>query len=294
MFDAAIADAVEVGPDVYVLQGDGLWTPPQDVVTAAQAAADDARVTFENHPSAFANLGHNLLVLVGLFFLMVLPGLLAMSWFEARTTRRPARDRAGHVDRADVDRRHRGARRLARPAHDREGVDHRGRRHGPRPRAARRRRLAPQAARGVRRLLQRDVRGLLEPQLLDPRRCAVPGPGRPGRRAGRDREVDRLRRAGRLRHPERPVGRLPVEGGAGAVPAVHPRVAVRRRVHRPVLAPPRDLVDEHRHRGRRRGRRRSGPALAGGPDVRRRHRRDGGARARAAGGASRRAGRRSR
>ncbi|HSL09789.1 MAG TPA: MFS transporter [Actinomycetota bacterium] len=85
LLEAAVADAIEVGPDVYVLQGDGLWTPPQDVVTAAQAAADDARVAFENHPSAFANLGHNLLVLVGLFFLMVLPGLLAMRWFEART-----------------------------------------------------------------------------------------------------------------------------------------------------------------------------------------------------------------
>ena len=86
VFESAVADAVEVGPDVYVLQGDGLWSPPDGVVTAAQAAAEDARVTFENHPSAFANLGHNLLVLVGLFFLMVLPGLLAMSWFEARTT----------------------------------------------------------------------------------------------------------------------------------------------------------------------------------------------------------------
>ena len=86
VFDAAIADAVEVGPDVYVLQGDGLWIPPQEVVDAAQVAAEDARVTFENHPSAFANLGHNLLVLVGLFFLVVLPGLLAMNWFEARTT----------------------------------------------------------------------------------------------------------------------------------------------------------------------------------------------------------------
>lgn len=86
VFDAAVAGAVQVGPDVYALRGDGLWTPPDDVVKAAQAAADDARVTFENHPSAFANLGHNLLVLVGLFFLVVLPGLLAARWFEARTT----------------------------------------------------------------------------------------------------------------------------------------------------------------------------------------------------------------
>jgi hypothetical protein len=85
VFDAAVADAVEVGPDVYVLQGDGLWSPPQEVATAAQAAAEEARVTFEDHPSAFANLGHNLMVLVGLFFLMVLPGLLAMNWFGART-----------------------------------------------------------------------------------------------------------------------------------------------------------------------------------------------------------------
>ncbi|HEX6130525.1 MAG TPA: hypothetical protein VF044_02285, partial [Actinomycetota bacterium] len=85
-FEETVADAVEVGPDVYVLQGDGWWTPPDDVVADARAAADEARVLFEDHPGPLADLGHTALVLVGLAYLIVLPGLLASRWFEARTT----------------------------------------------------------------------------------------------------------------------------------------------------------------------------------------------------------------
>jgi hypothetical protein len=84
--DAVIDNAVEVGPDTYVLQGEGLWSPTPEIVAQAQAAAELERVKFEDHPSAFANPLHTLLVLAGLFFLLVLPGLLAARWFELRTT----------------------------------------------------------------------------------------------------------------------------------------------------------------------------------------------------------------
>src|SRR5206468_4407769 len=47
-----------------------------------------------------------------------------------------------------------------------------------------RRRLAPKAARRVRRVLQRPVRGLLEPRLLGLDRLSVLGAGGPGGGAG--------------------------------------------------------------------------------------------------------------
>ena len=77
--------AVEVGPDVYVLTGDGLWTPPGDVVAAANARATAEAARFEDHPSAFADPLHTLTVLLGLLVLAVLPGLLAMRFFGADT-----------------------------------------------------------------------------------------------------------------------------------------------------------------------------------------------------------------
>jgi len=85
-YEAAIADAVEVGPDVYVLQGPGLWSPTSEIVEQAQAAAELERARFENHPSAFADVGHTLLVIAALLVMLILPGWLASSWFELRTT----------------------------------------------------------------------------------------------------------------------------------------------------------------------------------------------------------------
>ena len=81
---SALANAIEVGPDTYVLQGDGLYTPPQDVVDRAEAAAVAEQTRLENHPGALANPLHTLRVLVGLFFLAFLPGLIAAPWFELR------------------------------------------------------------------------------------------------------------------------------------------------------------------------------------------------------------------
>jgi MFS family permease len=81
---AALASAIEVGPDTYVLQGEGLYTPPQDVVDRAEAAAVAEQTRLENHPGALANPLHTVRVLLGLFFLAFLPGLIAAPWFELR------------------------------------------------------------------------------------------------------------------------------------------------------------------------------------------------------------------
>jgi hypothetical protein len=74
-------NAIEVGPDVFVLTGDGLWTPPADVVDAAHAAATAEEARFADHPAAWANPLHTLRVLACLFLLVVLPGLLARRFF---------------------------------------------------------------------------------------------------------------------------------------------------------------------------------------------------------------------
>ncbi|HEX6401477.1 MAG TPA: MFS transporter [Actinomycetota bacterium] len=82
--DAAIADAVEIGPGTYVLTGDGLFEPPPDVVEDAREAADAAAARFADPPSPLSNLPHQGRVLLGLFVLAVLPGLLAAPFFELR------------------------------------------------------------------------------------------------------------------------------------------------------------------------------------------------------------------
>jgi MFS family permease len=78
--------AVEVGPDVYVLTANGLWSPPDEVVAEAHADADAVQASFENHPSAWANPLHTLRVLFGVFVLVILPGYLARRFFEIDDT----------------------------------------------------------------------------------------------------------------------------------------------------------------------------------------------------------------
>jgi Major Facilitator Superfamily len=80
--DAATQGAIEVGPDVWVLQGEGLWTPPADVVQRAQAAAAAKQASFDDHPGPLGDPLHTLRVLFGLLLLAVLPGLLAAPFFE--------------------------------------------------------------------------------------------------------------------------------------------------------------------------------------------------------------------
>jgi predicted MFS family arabinose efflux permease len=95
LFDRASANATEIGPDVWVLNGtfsggpeDGtaLYAPPPNVVAAAQAASTAKQDELANHPGAFSNIGHNLLVLAILAALLIVPGWLASSWFGIRTT----------------------------------------------------------------------------------------------------------------------------------------------------------------------------------------------------------------
>ena len=66
-----------------------------------------------------------------------------------------------------------------------------------------------------------------------------------------DRQVDRVRRAGGLRHHDGALRRLPPQGRAGALRPVHVPLAVHRRRDRPVRAPARAGGLERPDRGRR-------------------------------------------
>jgi MFS family permease len=83
--DAALAGSVEVGPDTFVLEGDGLYAPPAEVVDRAEAAATEAAEKFANHPPAWGDPLGTLLVLLGLVVLLVLPGWLAAPFFETNS-----------------------------------------------------------------------------------------------------------------------------------------------------------------------------------------------------------------
>ncbi|HUL84713.1 MAG TPA: MFS transporter [Actinomycetota bacterium] len=84
--DAAMASGVAIGPDVAVVQGPGLWTPPPAVVAQANQVASETIAALENHPGPLANPAHTLLVIAILAFLLVVPGALAAPWFGLRTT----------------------------------------------------------------------------------------------------------------------------------------------------------------------------------------------------------------
>lgn len=77
----AVSQGVEVGPDIYVIEGDGLWSPPQDTVQKAQAAAAIEADKFANHPGPLDNLPSNILLVVILAVMLILPAWLAARWF---------------------------------------------------------------------------------------------------------------------------------------------------------------------------------------------------------------------
>ncbi|MEP7059588.1 MAG: hypothetical protein ABI828_02550, partial [Actinomycetota bacterium] len=82
-----ISSGSQGSPDVIVLQGSiasgkNLWTPPDDVMTKATAAAKAEQAAIDTHPGAFGDPLHLLRVLLGVFLLAVLPGLLAAPFFE--------------------------------------------------------------------------------------------------------------------------------------------------------------------------------------------------------------------
>jgi MFS family permease len=84
--DAATSRGVEVGPDVYVIEGEGLYSPSPEVVERAQQAAAEEATKFRAHPGALENLPQNLLVIVLLSVLLIVPGWLASRWLGIRTT----------------------------------------------------------------------------------------------------------------------------------------------------------------------------------------------------------------
>lgn len=84
--EQALATGVSIGPDVSVIAGDGLYAPPAEVIRAARAAAAAEQAQLANQPGPLGNPLHTLRVLAGLFFLIVLPGLIASSWFELEDT----------------------------------------------------------------------------------------------------------------------------------------------------------------------------------------------------------------
>jgi hypothetical protein len=83
---AVAANAVQVGPDVWVLKGPNLWVPAPDVVTRANDAAQAQQAAFDDHAGPLGDPLHTLRVLLGVFLLAVLPGLIAAPFFELDDT----------------------------------------------------------------------------------------------------------------------------------------------------------------------------------------------------------------
>lgn len=81
-----VASAIEVGPDVWVLTGPGLWAPPSDVIAQAQSAALAQQAAFADHPGPLSNPLHTLRVLLCLLLLAIVPGLIAAPFFELEDT----------------------------------------------------------------------------------------------------------------------------------------------------------------------------------------------------------------
>lgn len=74
--------AVALGPDVVVVTGDGLAPIDQEAVGLAVAAGEAETERLTNHEGPFGDPVHLLGVLIGLVVLLVLPGLLAVRWFQ--------------------------------------------------------------------------------------------------------------------------------------------------------------------------------------------------------------------
>jgi hypothetical protein len=79
-------NSIEIGPDTYVLDEPGLWVPPSGVVDQARAAGAAQQAAFVDPPGPLSDPMHLLRVLFGVFFLVVLPGLIAAPMFELKDT----------------------------------------------------------------------------------------------------------------------------------------------------------------------------------------------------------------
>ena len=192
---SALDSSIEVGPDTYLLQGDGLYTPsPGGRRSRARRRPSPRRRGWRTTRAPPANPLHTLRVLIGLFFLAFLPGLIAAPWFELRDA--PSRV-ALIPGMSIVLTLLSGIARLgglAGTADHHQGLGGRRARRPVRARSAVRGRTPEPCAGIVRRVLQQLVLGVLEPRLRHAGRGAVPGAGGAGRHPGRVREVDRVRR----------------------------------------------------------------------------------------------------
>ena len=74
----------ELTPGVSVVVGEGVAPFSADAAAAASKAAAAESRKLRDRPSPFADLGHLLRNIVGLFLVLVLPGLLAARWFDLR------------------------------------------------------------------------------------------------------------------------------------------------------------------------------------------------------------------
>lgn len=73
---------VKISSDIAVVTGPDLATPSSEAMEAAKQAEARTADLYANHPGVFGNLGHTLRVLFGLALLIVLPGLVALRWFD--------------------------------------------------------------------------------------------------------------------------------------------------------------------------------------------------------------------
>jgi MFS family permease len=73
---------VRIGEDIAVVTGPNLATPSPETVDAARAAEAETAALYADHPGILGNLGHTLWVVFALALLLVVPGLIAATWFE--------------------------------------------------------------------------------------------------------------------------------------------------------------------------------------------------------------------
>jgi hypothetical protein len=76
------AASTPLGPDVVVLTGPGLAPVGDEAVAAARAAGEDVAAEVADPPGRLADPLHLLRVVAALAFLLVVPGLIAMRWFQ--------------------------------------------------------------------------------------------------------------------------------------------------------------------------------------------------------------------
>lgn len=76
------ATITKIGPGLLMVTGTGFSTPSDATLQSAIRAGQAKQSYLDNHPGPFADPLHLLRVLLGLFFIVALPGLLSTRWFE--------------------------------------------------------------------------------------------------------------------------------------------------------------------------------------------------------------------